>query len=77
LPPVSSRPSNKDLEELNFHKKGKKLIENANKDRCSCIQASSSNIKDILKIKENFPNLSLKKIKNIHRIINKLRKKKL
>ena len=40
------------------------------------MQASLSNIKNILKIKENFPNLSLKKIKNIHRIINKLRKKK-
>jgi len=36
----------------------------------------SSNIEEILKIKENFPSLSSKKIKKVHRTIKKLRKDK-
>ena len=36
-----------------------------------------SNIKEILKIKENFPSLSTKKIKEIHKTINEPRKDKL
>jgi len=47
-------------------------MENTNKDRHSYMQASLSDIKDILKIKENFSNLFLKKI---HQTINKPRKK--
>lgn len=66
-----------DFEKLKFHqKKSKKPIENTNKDRHSYIQVSLSNIKDILKIKESFPNLLLKKIEKIHKSINKLIKKK-
>jgi len=38
---------------------------------------SFSNIKEILKIKDNFSNLSSKKSKEIHKKINKPRKKKL
>ena len=40
------------------------------------MQASSSNIKEILKIKENFSNLSPKKIEKIHKSMNKLRKER-
>ena len=39
-------------------------------------QASSLNVKEILKIKENFPNLSLKKIEWVYKTINKTRKEK-
>jgi len=41
-----------------------------------CELRLTPNIKDILKIKENFPNLSLKKIEEIHKTINKSRKTK-
>ena len=37
-------------------------------------QASASKVEDILKLKENFPNLLTKKIKNIHNLINSSRK---
>jgi len=40
------------------------------------IQALTVNVKDILKLKENFPNLLAKKIENIHNIINKTNKPK-
>ena len=40
------------------------------------MQASSVNIRNIIKIKEFFLNLSLKKIKDIHKVINDIRKKK-
>jgi len=39
-------------------------------------QASKSNIKNIIKIKENFPNLSAKKIKEVYKILNKPKKEK-
>ena len=41
------------------------------------IQATSSSISEILKIKENFPNMSLKKIEDIHKMINNSSKTKL
>ena len=37
-------------------------------------QASAPKVEDILKLKENFPNLLTKKIKNIHNLINSSRK---
>jgi len=40
------------------------------------VQASSFNIKEITKIKENFLNLLSKKIEKVHKIINKPRKEK-
>jgi len=43
---------------------------NINKNNCSYVQATSFSVSEILKIKENFPNMSLKKIKNIHKMIN-------
>jgi len=63
LPSVLLRPSKKDLEKSKFYqKKDIKLANNANnKDRCSYIQALFLNVKDILKIKENFLSLSLRK----------------
>ena len=35
-----------------------------------------SNIKDIIKIKENFPNFSAKKIEEIHKVLNRPKKDK-
>jgi len=54
----------------------KHIQDNSNKGRKSYVQASLPNINKVLKIKENFPNLLVKKIKNIQKIINKLRNKK-
>lgn len=38
----------------------------------SYVQVSSSNVRDILKLKENFPKLSNKKIEEIHKTVNNL-----
>ena len=40
------------------------------------MQAFFSNIKEIIKIKENFPSLLSKTIKEVYKVINKLRKEK-
>ena len=54
-----------------FQKKGKKSKEDINiKGRYLYAQALAPKVKEILKLKENFPNLFLKKIKDIHNIIN-------
>ena len=37
---------------------------------------SKSNIKDIVKIKKSFPNLSAKKVEEIHKVLNRLKKDK-
>ena len=39
-------------------------------DRCLYVQASFSNVKEILKIKESFSNILSKKIKEIYKTIN-------
>jgi len=39
-------------------------------------QTFSLNIKEIVKIKENFPNLSTKKIEKVYKVINKTRKER-
>jgi len=39
-------------------------------------QVPKSNIKNIIKIKENFLNLSAKKIEEVHKVLNKLKKEK-
>jgi len=54
-PSIPSRPSKKVLEKSKFYqKKGKKSVEASNtKNRQSYVQVLSSNIKEILKIKEN------------------------
>jgi len=76
FPLILPRLSKKVLENFQFfRKKSKKLAEISNtKNKQSYVQALSSNIKEILKIKENFPNLFSKKIKEIHKTINELEK---
>ena len=54
-----------------FQKKGKNSKEDTNiNGRHLYAQASTPKVKENLKLKENFPNLSLKKIQDIHNIIN-------
>ena len=70
----------KEVNEISkFFKKNSQLTEKKIENKKSYIQASflSSNIKEILKIKENFPNLQAKKIKNIQKVINNSGKPKL
>jgi len=73
---ILPRLSKKVLENFQFfQKKSKELAEISNtKNKQLYVQASSFNIKKILKIKENFPNLFSKKIKEIHKTINELGK---
>jgi len=54
-----------------FQKKGKNSKNDSNdKNRHSYAQASAPNIKKILKLKKKLPNLSLKKIEDIYKMIN-------
>ena len=59
------------LEKSKFFSKGNKSRKTINTNiRKSFAQATSSNVSDILKLKEIFPSLLAKKIEGIHRIIN-------
>jgi len=60
------------LEKLKFFKKeDKELKKNTNfKDKQSYVQVSALKIEENLKLKANFSNLLVKKIKNIHNMIN-------
>ena len=46
------------------------------KERCTYVKALSVNVKEIVKLKDNFLNLSSKKIEDIHRTINNTGKTK-
>ena len=76
--PILPRPFKETLEKSKiFHKKDIKPNGNANfKERKLYAQTTSPNIKEILKINENFPNLLAKKIENIHNTINNFGKVK-
>jgi len=63
LPLIPLRLSKKILEKSKFFRGKNLVISSNNKNRHSYVQASSSNIKEILKIKEIFLNISLKKNK--------------
>jgi len=66
---ILPRPIREKLNKLKFHRKNKgKNIPNQ-----SYAQASSSNIKEILKIKDFFPQLSNKKVEEIHKTMNDTR----
>jgi len=63
---------------LNFVKKKEKNTDaEANLQKGQLyIQAFKSNIKNIVKIKENFSNLSAKKVEEIHKVLNRPKKDK-
>ena len=59
------------MEKPKFFKKGKTAKRSTkSKNKQPYAQASALKVDDILKLKENFPNLLAKKIENIHRMIN-------
>jgi len=65
------------LEKLKFFKKEYKSIEKVKPyNKPLYAQALTPKVSDILKIKENYPSLPAKKIKNIYKIINNLDKSK-
>ena len=76
--PIPPRLSKEVFRKLKFfQKKGKKVIKNSkNQKEQIYAQTFFSNIKEILKIKKNFPSLSLKKIEEVYKTINELRKEK-
>ena len=69
--------SKKILEKSKFFRKGNKSIKSDySNSKKLYAQTTGSNIIDILKLKENYPSLSAKKIEDIHRIINNMNKVK-
>jgi len=72
------RPSKKIFKKFNFFKKKEKgKSKESLKKELSYTQVSKNNINEIVKIKENFPNLSTKKIEEMQKVINELKKDKL
>jgi len=78
-PLISPKPSKKVLERSKFYKGKDKTGESQNNAQNGCFyaQASKSNIKDIIKIKDNFPNLLAKKIEEVYKVLNEPKKDKL
>jgi len=64
------------LEKFKLHKGKDKTGRSQNniQNRYFYTQVSKSNIKDIVKIKDNFPNLLAKKIKEVHKVLNEPKK---
>lgn len=69
-PSILVRPLKEVLKKLKFFKKGNISKENTKPKKQSYAQALAPNISNILKINQNFPNLSVEKIEDIHQIIN-------
>jgi len=76
LPPIPSKPFKSDLEKSRYHQKRILTQKFDNKGEKSYAQVSATNINEVFKIKEYFSNLLAKKIEEIHKTINKLRKEK-
>jgi len=74
---IPVHPSKEVLEKSKFFSKGKKPMATVKTNqKQSYAQITGSNVSNILKLKENYPNLLTKKIKNIQKIINDLGKLK-
>ena len=74
---ITAQPSKKVLEKSKFFGKGKKPMATVKTNtRQSYTQVANPKVTNILKLKEDFPNLPAKKIKNIHKIINNTGKSK-
>ena len=77
-PPILAHLSKKVLEKSKFFGKRKNTITKTKiNTRQSYAQVANLKITNILKLKENYLNLSVKKIKNIYRIINDIDKTEL
>jgi len=79
LPSIPPRPSIEVLKKSKFFENKCKnpAHKSNNKDSQLYVQTLSLNTKEILKIKEKFPNISSKKIEEIYRTINNSGKLKL
>ena len=69
-PPILARLPKEVLEKSKFFNKRGKKANKSEKLKTLYAQVLALSIGEILKLKENFPSLSTKKIKNIHRAIN-------
>ena len=77
-PLILAHPSKEMLEKSKFFKKRKNTMAKAKTNiRQSYTQVANLKITNILKLKENYLNLLVKKIENIHKIINNMDKTKL
>ena len=77
-PPILAHPSKKVLEKSKFFGKRKNTITKTKMNtRQLYAQVANLKVTNILKLKENYLNLSVRKIKNIYRIINDIDKTKL
>ena len=74
-PLIPPRPSKKIQEKLKFYK-GKQALDTLFLNSHLYAQPSKNNINNIVKIKENFPKLSNKKVKEVYKIINNSKKEK-
>jgi len=80
--PISSRLSKIVLEKSKFYKFKMTFFSSSSNSlsshsRCLYTQISKNNIKNIVKIKKTFSNLSAKKIEDVHKVLNNNKKKKL
>jgi len=76
-PPIPAYLSKEVLEKSKFFSKEKKPITMAKMNtRQSYTQVTNPKVTDILKLKEDYPNLLAKKIENIYKIINNADKSK-
>ena len=73
-PPILVRPSKKVLEKFKFYKAKTTFTSTFTQSNKLYIQVFKNNIKDIIKIKENFPNLLAKKVEKIHKVLNNSKK---
>jgi len=76
-PPIPACLPKEVLEKSKFFGKDKSSTSKANANtRKSYVQATNPKVSDIINIKENYPNLPVQKIENIHKIINNMSKSK-
>jgi len=73
---VLPRPSKIILAKSKYYKKKPSFSLSPTNNSQLYVQVSKNYIKDIVKIKENFLNLSAKKIKEVHKILNNNKKNK-
>lgn len=79
IPSLVFLRSNKEVLVKSKFYKGKGKTSEKPKDvskEYSYAQVSKSNIKKIVKIKDNFPNFSTKKIEKVHKVLNRPKKNK-
>jgi len=78
VPPlIPPRPSKSILAKSKFFKKDLVANSTSKSSKQSYVQASKDNIKNIVKIKENFLKLSVQKVVETHKILNNIKKERI